>query len=251
MTFAGRPGSNEPADITPADITPADITPADITPADITPAGPARGGPPRRDAPASQQGAPSAGGAVTADADRWRTWLLVIVACAVVAADQWTKSWAQASLADDRARHIVGPIYLELTFNRGAAFSLGSGAPPVIVAVAVALAIGVLTVSGRLARGGANIVMVVALGLLSGGALSNLVDRFVRDHHGSVVDFVRLASWWPVFNVADASITVGAVAVALMLAFSSPAKSAPQHRTSAPPPGVPARTSPGGSPDKS
>jgi len=54
----------------------------------------------------------------------------------------------------------------------------------------------------------------VALGLLAGGAAGNLVDRLLRDHGGAVVDFIDL-QWWPVFNLADAAITCGAVALVL------------------------------------
>jgi signal peptidase II len=110
-------------------------------------------------------------------------------------------------------------VNFALNYNRGAAFSLGSGESSLIVVIAVVLAIAVLAVSGRLARAGASVVSIVALGLLSGGAVSNLVDRFVGHDHGGVVDFVQLVSWWPVFNLADASITVGAVALAASLLF--------------------------------
>jgi signal peptidase II len=52
------------------------------------------------------------------------------------------------------------------------------------------------------------------MGLLLGGAVGNLVDRLIRHHHGAVIDFVDLR-WWPVFNVADASITIGAILLVL------------------------------------
>ena len=48
------------------------------------------------------------------------------------------------------------------------------------------------------------------MGLLLGGAAGNLTDRLVRHHHGAVIDFIDL-KWWPVFNVADASIVCGAI----------------------------------------
>ena len=58
------------------------------------------------------------------------------------------------------------------------------------------------------------------MGLILGGALGNLLDRVFRDGHGflggAVVDFIDL-QWWPVFNVADMAITLGAVALALNL----------------------------------
>jgi signal peptidase II len=57
------------------------------------------------------------------------------------------------------------------------------------------------------------------LGLIIGGALGNLVDRLVRHHAGAVIDFVDLR-WWPVFNVADAAITVGVVVAVMRAAFA-------------------------------
>jgi signal peptidase II len=153
-----------------------------------------------------------------------RALALAAIAGAVIALDQWTKSWALHHLSTINPRHVLGPVYLVLSFNRGAAFSLGSGASPVIEALASALAVAVIAFSGRAARIGASPVVVVGLGLLSGGALSNLADRLFGDHHGAVVDFIQAVSWWPTFNVADAAITVGAVMVAVSLAFFSRAK---------------------------
>jgi signal peptidase II len=149
---------------------------------------------------------------------RRRSALLVGVAATVVALDQWTKSWAQQALKGG-PRHVLGPMNLQLTDNRGAAFSFGTGASPVIAAVAVALVLAVAFYSRRLAQGGVPLPVMVALGLLGGGAVSNLADRFFRHHHGAVVDFIQLVSWWPIFNVADAAITIGALTLAVTLVF--------------------------------
>ena len=151
----------------------------------------------------------------------WRGVCLVAVAGAVIALDQWTKSRAQVDFQPGAAHHVLGPISFLLTYNAGAAFSLGRGASPVIEAVAVALVAAVLWFSGRLARAGANPAIIVGFGLVSGGALSNLADRFIRHHHGAVVDFIQLVSWWPVFNVADAAITIGALTIAAAMVGSS------------------------------
>jgi signal peptidase II len=150
--------------------------------------------------------------------------LLLLVAAAVVALDQWSKSWALQDLSDVSRRHVIGPMYLALTFNQGAAFSLGAGASPIIEAVAIALVVAVIAMSRRAARGGANLAVIIGLGLLLGGALSNLGDRLFRHHHGAVVDFIQLVSWWPTFNVADASITVGAVTLVIALVFFPPSQ---------------------------
>lgn len=132
-------------------------------------------------------------------------------AAAVVAVDQLTKTWALRVLADGPI-DLFWTLRLKLTINSGAAFGLGRGLGPVLVVAAVA----VLVVLGMLARSTSlSAVGTVALGLVLGGALGNLVDRLVRDQ-GGVVDFVDL-QWWPVFNVADAAISVGAVLLVVTL----------------------------------
>lgn len=156
-----------------------------------------------------------------------RSWRLgVPVAAALVAADQLTKSLAVSRLADHPAGvHVVGTLYLDLTFNPGAAFGLGSGATPIVEAVVVILIVGLLVVSGRRSHTAGRLESV-GLGLIVGGAVGNLVDRVLRHHHGAVIDFLDVArvgnhSWWPVFNLADAGIVVGAVLVAVTRTRSS------------------------------
>jgi signal peptidase II len=148
-----------------------------------------------------------------------RAGVLVVVAAAVIGVDQWSKSWAEGALGSG-SRHVFGPLELVLTYNSGAAFSLGRGATPVVEVLSVALVALVMWQSGRLARARAGWALVTGFGLLSGGAVSNLADRLVRDHHGAVVDFIQVASWWPVFNLADAAITLGALTIAVKVVFS-------------------------------
>lgn len=150
-----------------------------------------------------------------------RRVLLGLVAAAVITVDQSTKTWAlhHAVVPD----HLVGPVWFSLTFNSGSAFSLGRGVRPVVETVVVVLVVGLVLASQRVSRYAGSGVMV-ALGLLLGGALSNLADRVVRHHNGAVIDFVEIArfgghDWWPVFNVADAAITVGAVALVAIGVF--------------------------------
>jgi signal peptidase II len=142
-------------------------------------------------------------------------WLAAAVAAAVIAADQLTKSWALGALTFGIPRHVFGPLSWSLTINRGAAFGLGTGITPILEVVAVVL-VTALAVAAQRAGHRAGWVVMVALGLLLGGALSNLGDRVFRSHHGGVVDFIdalRIGGHdrWPIFNLADASITVGAV----------------------------------------
>jgi signal peptidase II len=133
-----------------------------------------------------------------------------VVAAVVIAADQVTKTWALHHLQDS-SRHVIGPTYLVLTYNSGAAFSLGRGITPIVETIAVALVIWLLALSRNISRS-ASWPVAIGLGLLLGGALGNLTDRVFRHipgHPGSVVDFVQAVSWWPVFNVADSSIVIG------------------------------------------
>ncbi len=153
---------------------------------------------------------------VLAAATWGRRLLIPAVAAAVVAADQITKTLALDHLDPVRRTHVVGPVYWELTYNSGAAFSMGAGVTPIVEAAVVVLIVGLLLYARRTSRG-APVPVSVALGMLLGGALSNLGDRLFRDLpvHGSVVDFIRAVGWWPVFNVADACIVLAVVLLVL------------------------------------
>jgi len=165
-----------------------------------------------------------------------------VVAAAVVVADQLTKSWALGSLSFEVPRHVVGSLSWNLTINRGAAFSLGTGVTPILEVVAVVL-VTVLAVAAQRAGRSASFLVIAALGLLLGGALSNLGDRLFRSYHGGVVDFIDAFRFgdhdrWPIFNVADASITVGAILMVIgatrqRVPSSSPERGG-QHRYGAP-----------------
>ena len=128
---------------------------------------------------------------------------------AIVAVDQLTKIWAVAALAAG-PKHVIGStVELELTRNGGGAFSRFQGMTPILAVAAVAVTI----VLARVLRRTTDRWLVVALTLVLGGALGNLVDRFARSPgflRGHVVDFVAVG-WWPVFNLADSCITIGAV----------------------------------------
>jgi signal peptidase II len=153
---------------------------------------------------------------------RERHWGIVLgVAAVVILVDQLTKWWAINHL-QTRVIHVVWTLQLDLTRNTGAAFSSVSGRGPLVGLVALVI-VGILlwqgaSVSGRLGS--------VALGLVLGGALGNLIDRAFRSGGGfmggGVVDFIDLR-WWPVFNVADSCVVVGAITlVAVMLLRPGP-----------------------------
>jgi len=128
----------------------------------------------------------------------------------VVALDQLTKHWALSALADGPT-DLVGSLRLNLVFNDRASFGLGGeGNTQLIAAIGLLLAAALITMGLRAERRG----WALGLGILLGGALGNLIDRAFRAGDGflggGVVDFVDL-QWWPVFNVADSAIVVGAI----------------------------------------
>lgn len=131
------------------------------------------------------------------------------LAFAVVVIDQLTKTWAVNALDDGRIIHIIWTLQFALGFNSGMAFSQGEGIGPIIGVIAL-IAVVVLLISLR--KTGST-VSSLGVAFICGGAAGNVVDRLFRGDgwlHGAVVDFIDL-QWWPVFNVADAAITVGAV----------------------------------------
>lgn len=141
--------------------------------------------------------------------------LAVAVAVGLVVLDQLTKHAALAVLGDGPI-DLVGSLRLKLSFNSGTAFSVGSGRGG-LISLAGLVVVGFLLRSvlqwpGRLPA--------VVAGMVAGGALGNLVDRFFRSGDGGllgghVVDFIDL-QWWPVFNVADIGICVGAILLAIL-----------------------------------
>lgn len=134
----------------------------------------------------------------------------LLVAAAFVALDQITKDWAITNLADRvEPTHVIGTLQWNLAFNSGMAFSRGRGLGPFIGVLAFVVVVGLVVSSARVeSRLGR-----VASGMLIGGALGNLLDRAFRGDgllNGSVIDFIDV-QWWPIFNVADVGVTVGAV----------------------------------------
>ena len=134
----------------------------------------------------------------------------------VVLLDQGTKSWAVSALADGHVIHVVGSLQFSLGFNSGFAFSQGQGMGPVVGVFAIIAVLFLL----RAVRKATTQISALALCAIVAGAIGNIADRIFRGEgwlHGRVVDFIDV-QWWPVFNVADSSITVGACAlIAAML----------------------------------
>jgi signal peptidase II len=139
-----------------------------------------------------------------------RAWCLAGALCAlVVVLDQVAKALIENNLVPGEKVDVLGPIGLTLAHNQGVAFGLASGsdAPLIVFAVLALGFVGLL-----LARNPGTPGMWIAVGLVAGGALGNLIDR-VRA--GEVTDYVEIGSW-PPFNLADVAITAGVLAFAVI-----------------------------------
>ncbi len=136
------------------------------------------------------------------------------LAAVVLLVDQLTKHWALQEL-QTRNIDLFWSLRLNLVFNEGTAFSLGGGMGWLFGPLALAVSVVLLRWAMRLRSLGARL----AIGAIVGGALGNLLDRAFRAGDGflggRVVDFLDL-QWWPVFNVADIGIVVGAIALVVI-----------------------------------
>jgi signal peptidase II len=136
---------------------------------------------------------------------------MLIAAAIVIFLDQVTKEIVRRTVAINGKIEIIRG-YFEISYaeNTGAAFGMFQGQNRIFIIVGLA-AIGFIILYYRQFR--ENIWMRISLGLLMGGALGNLIDRVVFHY---VTDFIRVRwwlmhlRWWPAFNIADASVFVGA-----------------------------------------
>lgn len=154
-------------------------------------------------------------GAALSGASRSAQVLLLVVAALAVLADLGTKVLVVARLEGQTPIELGGGLVtLVVSRNSGAAFSFAQGATLAFTAIAIIVVTVIVRTLPRLrARGWA-----VALGLLLGGALGNLLDRIFRAPgvgRGAVVDFLSVPHFAS-FNVADSAITMGAALAVLL-----------------------------------
>ncbi|MCL6521998.1 MAG: signal peptidase II [Firmicutes bacterium] len=134
------------------------------------------------------------------------------VAALVLAADWLSKAAVRQWMVPGQSIAVLpGFFYLTYTRNSGAAFSLFQGGSAWLAGVTLVISAVVVLFALRQGRG--RPWLQVALGLILGGALGNLTDRLAR---GWVVDFLDFRVW-PVFNLADSSVVVGALLLAWQL----------------------------------
>jgi signal peptidase II len=159
---------------------------------------------------------------MTADSVQLRTrriWALTVMFCVaviVLTADAISKQQALTRLpGHPPVRLLHGLLTLDLTFNAGAAFGVGTSYTAIIALIVC----GVIAYIIRTARRLRSLAWTIALGLLLGGAMGNLGDRLFRAPgplRGQVVDWINLPHFPWTFNLADASITCAAVMIAVL-----------------------------------
>lgn len=141
-----------------------------------------------------------------------RKWL--ILAAVVILCDQATKAWAVGFLNSGHSVAITSFFNLTLVYNMGAAFGFlakaGGWQRHVFVAIAIGASIILLLLLRKHQK---NPRLGYAFSLILGGAIGNVIDRFM---HGYVVDFLDFYYknyHWPAFNIADSAIFIGAVLI--------------------------------------
>lgn len=164
-----------------------------------------------------------------------RIILVVVAIVCVLALDLTSKAWAWANLRNGESVEVIeGLFYLKFGFNTGAAFSFLRDANWAR-GFFILITLGALGYMGWLAAKMPTTKWwgFAAVGMIAGGALGNLHDRFVRTmrvpHEGEVVerygvvDFLQFyypwdpEHYWPIFNVADSALVVGVVLLLLYI----------------------------------
>ena len=150
-----------------------------------------------------------------------KKWGAAIMLVALVAIDQVTKYLAKAFLESKEAFVIIKNV-LELQYleggNTGAAFGLFAGKTLVLAVVSLVVFFLLLFAIYKFSKEPKNFWLCISLVVMASGALGNCIDRFINQY---VIDFIYLKCIdFPIFNVADCYVTVSAVVIFLLVAFS-------------------------------
>ncbi len=148
------------------------------------------------------------------------TWLVLLVAAIVVILDQLSKEWVRVNI--EKYSYII-PIpqfgkyfVIEHVMNTGAAFGIMQNRNYLLTVVVIGVIVAILDYSPRIPPD--QKLIRVFLGMQLGGALGNLIDRFVQGH---VTDFIRIGIpgvyYWPSFNIADSAVIVGVIGLGVII----------------------------------
>ena len=143
--------------------------------------------------------------------------LFATIATGVVVLDQLSKAWITSNLDIGESVEVIGE-WLRLVHwrNSGALFGLLPQSAPIFAVISIGV-VGLIVVYHR--KAGRGIVTTIALALLLGGAIGNLIDRL---RYGAVIDFVDMGigEWrFYTYNVADAAITIAIILLLAMAVF--------------------------------
>ncbi|MDB5463044.1 MAG: lspA [Phenylobacterium sp.] len=137
-------------------------------------------------------------------------WMALVLAALIVVADQATKAWILTGLDLPQLAtlKVAGPFYLTMVWNPGVSFGFLQAQHDLVRWALAAFSIAVAIVLAVWVRRSERPLFAVAVGMVMGGAVGNVIDRI---RFGAVADFVdvsRLHFPW-VFNLADSAITIG------------------------------------------
>ena len=159
-----------------------------------------------------------------------RLLLMALVALFTLVLDQLSKAWIRANFAEgDGVPLLAGVVHLTHVHNHGAAWGMLSGQRWLLIAVTVVVLLGVVFAAREWAQRG--LMAGVALALIGGGAVGNLIDRL---HQGYVTDMIDMGTSWqwlrefPVFNIADSALTIGVALTILHFLITARADSKTQ-----------------------
>jgi signal peptidase II len=142
----------------------------------------------------------------------WPQWVsLAAVALSALGADQLTKAVVANRLSLGDEVHVVGPFSIHHVQNSGIAFGFFASATSIVILLTGTAVLWMLYFFAR--SGSRHAVLPVALGLVIGGSISNLIDRVRLGHVTDFLDF----TYWPAFNLADTFIVVGVAILLLAL----------------------------------
>lgn len=136
------------------------------------------------------------------------------IGLAIILADQLVKQWIlygfRLPLYGQEGVQVLGPFHLTMVWNQGVSFGLFRGEAEWVRWALAAFSLGVAGFLAVWARRVERPLLGVAIGLVMGGAIGNLIDRVRFGAVADFIDFKALSFPW-VFNIADSAITVGVV----------------------------------------
>ena len=154
---------------------------------------------------------------------RWRSVVFFLIGLLIVVADQLSKAWIRTNLPEGQSIFELGFFRITHVHNTGAAFGIFQGqsfALTIIAIVAITVILVYALVSYRYFPWFDSRLGRLALGLLLGGTVGNLIDRL---RLGYVTDFIDF-DYWPAFNIADSCVTIGVILFAYTLLRSAQAE---------------------------